>query len=280
MRKVRVCVLTGYGINCDMETQFAFNLAGADARRIHINELLDGSNSLSDFHILAISGGFAHGDFLGAGNALALKLRTKLHDQIRDFVIAKKPIIGICNGFQVLVRSGLLPWLDRDKSGPHAVLLHNKRGRFEDRWVAHVFEENSPCIWTKGLGTMELPVRHGEGRFYMDPELLEKVESQRLVVVRYGRCSGNLAMGEYPHNPNGSLNDIAGITDPSGTIFGLMPHPEAFLHYTNHPLWTRVKETARRAGLWLEGDVGASELFEHTGLEIFRNAVNYVEDTL
>jgi len=270
--KPKALILAGFGINCDHETEYAFGLAGAYTERVHINELIAGNKKLDDFHIFALPGGFAHGDFLGAGKALALKLGTTLEDQILKFIHDGKLMIGICNGFQVLVRSGILPGFHGDHRTQLATLMRNDRGRFEDRWVHMRFDPASSCIWTQNLDHMELPVRHGEGKFHADDGTLERLMVQSQVVAQYARPDITPAEREYPFNPNGSPHDIGAICDPTGRIFGIMPHPEGYLHFTNHPCWTREKESLKRAGLSLPE--------EGAGIRIFRNAVEHAKENL
>jgi phosphoribosylformylglycinamidine synthase subunit PurQ / glutaminase len=258
---VRPCtlVLTGFGINCDYETQYAFFKAGSVARRLHVNELIERPKILEDYQILVIPGGFSFGDDIASGKVLANKLRYRLGEFLGSFLDTGGAIIGICNGFQVLVRLGLLPE-GRDGLGRQQVsLTYNDSGKFEDRWVCLKVEKGVDCVFTRGLERLELPVRHGEGKFVVDSqETLEQLESAGQVVLRY--CAADGGTPEYPDNPNGSVHDIAGICDPTGRVFGLMPHPEAFLHYTHHPRWTRQQ-------LPEEGQ----------GMAIFRNAVAYFQ---
>jgi phosphoribosylformylglycinamidine synthase I len=265
----RALILTGYGINCDRETEFAFGLAGGRAKRVHVNDLIDRHEKLSDYQILAVPGGFSYGDDIASGRVLANKLRTNLGDDVQDFVSSEKLIIGICNGFQVLVKSGLLPGLDNNYTSQTATLTFNTSGRYEDRWV-HLSSAGNRCVFTEGISRLYLPVAHGEGRFTDGKNgggILERLKSNSQIALVYCREDGSHAGGEFPWNPNGSEMDIAGICDPTGRVFGLMPHPERFLHLTHHPLWTRLKEDAARkaASLPEEGD----------GLQIFRNAVRY-----
>jgi len=276
--KAKVLILTGYGINCDLETEYAFGLAGAYTERIHINELIVGKKTLDDFHILALPGGFAHGDFLGAGKALALKLGTKLGDQILKFIHDGKLMIGICNGFQVLVRSGLLPGFDGNYKTQRTTLMRNDRGIFEDRWVHMKINSNSPCIWTRDMDHIELPVRHSEGKFQADDKMLDRLMDQGQVVAQYAFPDNTPAGRKYPLNPNGSPRDIGAICDPTGRIFGIMPHPEAYLHFTNHPCWTRLRETKKRS---LQGSgSGLVNSNERDGIKIFRNAVEYINEKM
>ena len=256
--KPKVCVLTGYGINCDYETKHAFTLAGADAKRVHINDLIDGKEKLSDYQIIAFPGGFSFGDDIASGKVLATKFKTNLWDDLIKFVEDKKLVIGICNGFQIIVKMGLLP---DPNSGQTVTLSHNDSGKFEDRWVYLSANKKSPCIFTKGIENIYLPIRHGEGKFIVkDNETLKNLEKNNLIVLKYSDDNGKPA-NKYPLNPNGSIDNIAAICDKTGRIFGLMPHPEAFCHPTNHPRWTREKK------LPIDGE----------GLKIFKNAVNYAK---
>jgi phosphoribosylformylglycinamidine synthase I len=249
----RVCVITGYGINADEELAVAFQRAGGDAMRVHVRDLIDHPSLLSAYRILAFPGGFSFGDHLGSGKVFATLLRRSLGPSLKDFIRQGGLVLGVCNGFQVLVKAGLLP--DAGGSGAQeASLVHNLSGRFEDRWVRVRFEPDSRCVWSRGLPDMEMPVRHGEGRFVAcSAGALQSLASQGLVAARYvSRAGGEPS---YPEDPNGSDGHVAGICDPTGRVFGLMPHPEAFLHPENHPEWT--------AGLITEG----------AGLRIFINGV-------
>jgi phosphoribosylformylglycinamidine synthase len=267
MKRVRALVLTGYGLNCDQETAFAFDRAGAEAVRVHINALIDGSVRLADFQVLAFGGGFGWGDDHGAGVLQAVRLKTNIGDQLLEFVGREKLIIGICNGFQALVNIGLLPGFDGDYRSRQVALIANDCGNFRDDWVQLLVTAESPCVFTRGLGALDLPVRHGEGKLYADSQVVARLEASGQVVLRYAKPGGQPAGGAFPHNPNGSIGDIAGICDPTGRIFGLMPHPEAFNDPTNHPLWTREREVRRRKGLESLPDEPTP------GLRMFRNAV-------
>jgi phosphoribosylformylglycinamidine synthase len=258
---VRALVLTGYGLNCDYETEHVFRLAGADARRVHLNDLIEGRVRLADFQVLGLIGGFAWADDHGAGVILATKLRHHLGDAILEFVRAGNLVIGICNGFQALVNLGLLPGFASGAFRREIALTYNDCGNFRDQWV-HARVEETPCVFTRGLTRLDLPVRHAEGKLVASPETLARLEENRQVVMRYALPDGSPARGAFPWNPNGSLRDIAGICDPTGRVFGLMPHPEAYNHYTNHPDWTRR--------VWA---AGAPEREEGEGVALFRNAV-------
>ncbi len=271
MNGVKVLVLSGYGLNCDTETARAFELAGAEARRVHINALIDRSVRLDDFQILAFGGGFSWGDDHGAGVIQAVRMKNNIGGDILDFVEKGRLVIGICNGFQTLVNLGLLPGLDGDYTRRSVALIANDCGNFRDDWVHMKVNTDSSCVFTRDMERLELPVRHGEGKFYTDQETLERLVRSGQVVLRYALPDGQPAERKFPYNPNGSLDDIAGICDPTGRVFGLMPHPEAFHHPTNHPDWTRQKERNRRAGKKRFPDVTP-------GTKIFCNAVNYFKE--
>lgn len=270
---VRVAVLFGFGINCDRETAAVFDMVGGTSERLHVNNLVQGNRSLEEFDILAVPGGFSFGDHLGSGRLLGNRLRFALRDQLQKFVISGKPIIGICNGFQALVKTGLLPGPESASLEPdliqRASLTLNNTGRYEDRWVTLEFDSESPCIWTKGIQRIECPVRHGEGRFVMPTDAdLDRLSSNHQLTVRYVDPLTESGSGlsddllPFPLSPNGSMRNIAGICDPTGLVFGLMPHPEAF--YT---MWLHPEHTSMN----LEDDQ-----WEGSGLQIFRNAVEYV----
>lgn len=262
-RRVRVLVLTGLGLNCEAETEAAFRLVGATPHRVHLLDLLDGPRTtrMSDYAIVAFIGGFAFGDHLGAGFVFANKIRWRLYDPLVELIERGGLALGICNGFQTMVRLGMLPGLDGDYRTPRATLAPNDRLGYRDAWVRLGFDAKSPCVWTRGLTTMELPSRHGEGKFLAEDEsVLARIESNHQVAVRYVGPDGR-PTEEWPHNPNGSLRGIAGICDPSGRLFGLMPHPDAFLYGFHHPDWTR-----HRAADALRAEGG--------GLAIFRNGVD------
>jgi len=259
---IKALVLTGYGINCDMETAHAFKIAGADAQRVHINDLINGANRLSDYHILAFPGGFSFGDDIASGKVLANMIKYNLGDQVQEFIDTGKLIIGICNGFQAMVKMGLLPAFDGNYGIQDVTLTFNDSGRFEDRWVHMNANKNSNCVFTKGIENIYLPVRHGEGKFVVkNPQVLSRLKTGNHIVFRYTDSYGKTA--GYPYNPNGSVENIAAICDGTGRIFGMMPHPEAFQHRTNHPGWTREELPE-----------------EGAGIAIFRNAVEYVNENL
>jgi phosphoribosylformylglycinamidine synthase len=292
-KQVKALVLAGFGMNCDHETRYALEKAGAETDRVHVNQLIELSRTgsgLAPYHILAVGGGFSWADDHGAGVLLGLKLKAHLGTQIADFIRAGKLIIGICNGFQALVNMGLLPGFDLDYQARTVALNANDCGNFRDDWVHLAVNGDSPCVFTRGLDEIDLPVRHGEGKFYAPAEVIERLNTSGQVALRYAarrdlpRPRGDNprqvflpplepAAGRFPQNPNGSLDDIAGICDPTGRIFGLMPHPEAFHHLTNHPQWTRMQDHRKR---W---DLPPMD-WEGRGLIMFRNAVECVRTDL
>jgi phosphoribosylformylglycinamidine synthase len=254
MATPRVLILRAPGANCDVETQFAFEQAGSSAERIHINRLREEPALLHRFQILVIPGGFTFGDDVGAGKILAVQLSHFLGDAIRRFRSEEKLILGICNGFQAILKAGLL--LPPDEDGPLATLALNESGKFEDRWI-HLHVTPGKCPFLTGIERMYLPVAHAEGRFLCREEwLLRGLEQAGQVVLRFVAADGGPP--SYPDNPNGSQGKVAGICDATGRVFGLMPHPERHVLPTHHPRWTRN-------GLAADGD----------GLQLFRNAVNY-----
>jgi phosphoribosylformylglycinamidine synthase len=261
--EVRVLVLTGLGLNCEVETATAFRMVGARPEMIHLLDVLNGSGAprLADFRVLAFVGGFAFGDHLGAGFVFANKIRWRLYDQLLEFIDGGGLALGICNGFQTMVRLGLLPGLDGDYRTPRSTLAPNARLGYHDAWVRLRFDDGSPCVWTRGLDEMDLPTRHGEGKFLAESEeLLDRLEQDGQVAARYVGPDGD-GTEEWPHNPNGSPRGVAGVCDPSGRLFGLMPHPDAYLYPFHHPHWRRRRRQSRLPG---EGE----------GLAIFRNGVD------
>lgn len=260
---VRVLILTGLGLNCEAETEAGFRMAGARPERVHLTDLLDGHarHPVRDYPILALIGGFAFGDHLGAGFVLANRIRWRLYDDLLQFIERGGLAIGICNGFQTMARLGMLPGFDRDYRTPRSTLAPNDRLGYRDAWVRLSIDADSPCVWTRGISSMELPARHGEGKFLTESqEVFERLERDRQIVARYVGPDGR-PTEVWPHNPNGSPGAVAGICDPSGRLFGLMPHPDAHLYPFHHPLWPRRK---------LEGRLPV----ERDGLAIFRNGVD------
>ncbi len=269
MRDVNVLILSGYGLNCDHETAHAFALAGAKTQLVHMNSLINGEARLEGFQIMVFIGGFSWADDHGAGVVQAVRLKTNIGQRILDFVDRGNLILGICNGFQALVNFGLLPGFDQDYTRRSIALTFNDCGNFRDQWVFLKTNPASPCVFTRGIDAAEFPVRHGEGKFYADKDTLARLLADNQIALQYARPDGHLADGGFPYNPNGSLHDIAGICDPTGRIFGLMPHPEAYHHWTNHPDWTRTREASRR-----QGRPPADS--PTVGIRMLQNAVDYV----
>ncbi len=262
--KVRVLVLTGYGINCDEETCWCFNRVGAAARIVHVNDLVDGLQRLNDWQVLVFPGGFSYGDDTGSGKALANRLRNNLADDLWEFVSGDHLVLGICNGFQVLTCLGLLPY--PEGRTPRVALTYNTSARYECRWVDLALEETN-CVFTRGLSRLHMPVAHGEGRFTTDVETYEQLDRSAQIVARYALPDGSRAEGRFPANPNGSLADVAGICDSSGRIFGIMPHPERAFQFLQRDDWPQQADGLRRDG---------EEPPEYAdGYRLFQNAVEY-----
>lgn len=248
----KTLIIRTAGTNCDAELAYAFEQAGASAETIHISRLIDSPGLIAGFDLIGFPGGFSYGDDIAAGRIFANRLRHRLLEPLQDAARRGVPMIGICNGFQVLVKLGLLPFAEDAKQS--VTLADNTSGRFTCKWGPVVEDEQSVCVWTKGLGTFELPIAHGEGRFAGPSEVIDRLKSDGQVALRYADGT----------NPNGSDDDIAGICDPSGVIFGLMPHPERYVTPTQHPQWTR------------QGEAFLNETMP--GLRIFENAVSHVQE--
>ena len=270
-RKVKAIVLTGNGTNCEMEMAHACKLAGADVVDIvHISELLYGEKRLENYSFLNLPGGFLDGDDLGSAKAGANRFlharivgsNEMLIEELLQFISEGKLILGVCNGFQLMAKLGLLPALDGNFTKQSSTLTFNDSGRFEDRWIYLKANAQSPCIFTRGIDLIYLPVRHGEGKFVPESNtILELIEKKNLHTFQYCTAVSTPTM-DYPTNPNGSISAIAGLCNETGRLFGMMPHPEAYLHRTNHPRWTRE-------ALPEEGQ----------GLAVFRNAVNFIRSS-
>lgn len=262
MSSPRVLVLRAPGTNCDKETAFAFEQAGGTTRPTHIRELLENVQLLGEHQILAIPGGFSYGDDIASGRILGNQLRKQLADALQSFRQADKLVLGICNGFQVLMKTGLLDMDDRQ--GPQATLAWNDNGRYEARWV-HLQASPANCVFLAGVKQMDMPVAHAEGKFMVrDQTVLDSLAATGRLVLRYTDSSQTAAAPEidpaisYPANPNGAAGDVAGICDSTGRVLGLMPHPERFIFAHQHPQWTR------------KGLTGAGD-----GMKLFENAVGY-----
>lgn len=266
MTAINVLVLRAPGTNCDFETCHAFECVGASTARIHVEALLRSPEILSDYQVLVVPGGFSYGDDVAAGKILANQLRLRLAEPLCRFRDSGRLILGICNGFQVLIKSGLLPgWEDPD--GYPATLTRNDSGRFEDRWV-HLAVDAGGCPFLEGITHMELPVAHAEGKFICrDDCAQDRLDASGQIVLRYctpdssgDRPQQRSGAHAYPVNPNGSEGNVAGICDPTGQVLGLMPHPERHIEPTQHPHWTRRTGPARSHGL-----------------DLFRNAVQFFD---
>ena len=251
MAKVKTLILRAPGTNCDKETEFAFSQAGAYPDLIHINELINRSRAISDYQIMVIPGGFTYGDDISGGKILANELRLKLGHDIKRFIDDGRLILGICNGLQVMVKAGILCGIKANESHP-LTLTVNDSGKFECRWVYLRINHSSPCVFTGGIESMYLPIAHGEGKIVTEPGISN-------IAVQYSDENGDTE-ADYPYNPNGSTSNIAGICDTSGRVFALMPHPERFIRWNQHPRWYR--EPRRK-----DGD----------GLRIFENAVAWAK---
>ncbi len=263
--QVRTLVVTGLGLNCEEETAQGFRMCGAHVDLVHLGDLLDDPRGrrLSDYHILSLVGGFAFGDHIAAGVVYANRLRYRALDSLLRFVDDGGLVLGICNGFQTMVKLGLVPALDGRYATQQATLAANDRLGYRDAWITVRAEPRSPCVWTRGFDLMDLPSRHGEGKFIAEsPEVLARIEAEHLVALRYVDDRGQPTQA-WPANPSGSTNAIAGICDPSGRLLGLMPHPDAFLYGFSHPSWPRRK---LRGSLPAQGD----------GVRIFQNGVDHV----
>ncbi|MBI4085974.1 MAG: phosphoribosylformylglycinamidine synthase I [Candidatus Liptonbacteria bacterium] len=250
----RVIVLSGYGLNCEEETKFAFELAGAKADIVHINDLAAEKSRLKKYQILSIPGGFSYGDDTGSGKAYANKLKNHLKAELDEFINQDRLVVGICNGFQILTNLGFLP----------GALLPNTSARYTNRWVDLKMAGESP--WTQGIRTLSAPIAHGEGRYFADEKILASLKKNNSVAATYVKGE----MCEYqdlPPNPNGALKNIAAITAKEGRILGMMPHPERAMFFTQLPHWQYFKEKMGREGVKLPQYA--------TGLEIFKNGVRY-----
>lgn len=258
----RALILHAYGTNRDLEAAHAFELAGAQAEIVPLTDLRSGDLRWSDYQLLCLPGGFAHADALGAGKLLALDLNVYFADQANAFVDAGKPVIGMCNGFQALVKSGILPSGRRGKARTTTqttTLTFNAAGHFECRWIT-LTPKSETCLWTRGLTEpIYCPVAHGEGNYTVtDDALIDDLQAGDQVALEYANPDGSPANGAYPNNPNGSIADIAGVCNPQGNVLGLMPHPENHILPYQHPRWTR-------------GESGQS------GLTLFENGVEYAK---
>lgn len=262
MKPVALIIRTA-GINCDQELAWAFQLAGAEVRLEHLNRLIAQPQILEEVDLIGFPGGFSYGDDIAAGRIFANRLRHRLYEPLRQAIRRGVPMIGICNGFQVLVKLGLLP--DPEAGRQTATLADNTSGRFIDQWCSLQVDPQTRCIWTRGLSLLDLPIAHAEGRFVPESDqALARWQANGQIALRYVSDPSTCPQANFPGNPNGSADNIAGVCDPSGLVLGLMPHPERHVHPTHHPYWSR------RAVLGLTQSMD--------GLKFFQNAVTYVQN--
>ncbi len=259
-------ILAGYGLNSEEETAFAFEKAGFQSQIRHINDLAENPSELEDVQALCIPGGFSYGDDTGSGNAFAQKMRLTLWDHLKKFVERDTLTLGICNGCQIVANLGLAPAIDKKYGERFVAVTHNLTARYQCRWVdVAVQDTNSP--WLSGISQMHIPVAHGEGRFMMDGSVLKTLNDMKQIALRFVKPDGAPAVGEFPFNPNGATEDIAAMTDPTGRVLALMPHPERGMFTWQRDDYAGLKDRARRDGKPL------AEAAD--GLQIFENAAQY-----
>lgn len=260
----KALIMSGFGINSEMETQVALGRAGMDADIVHINDLIDEKILLSDYRLLVFPGGFSYGDDTGAGNAYANRVRNNLWRDVEEFLDGDNLVLGICNGFQILANLGLVPALDRQYKREIA-LMPNRKGVLECRFVT--LKPAADNLWTKGIERLYCPVSHGEGNFSCSKETLDTIRRRKMIAFTYCREDLSPANGEYPYNPNGSAEDIAGITSANGKVLGMMPHPERAMEFVNLYDWPLKKEQMKRQGIPIPS--------ESMNMQLFRNVVDY-----
>ncbi|MFA5842894.1 MAG: phosphoribosylformylglycinamidine synthase I [Candidatus Gracilibacteria bacterium] len=261
-----VLVLAGYGINCEEETKFISEKVGAKASVVHINDLIANPKQMEAHQIMVFPGGFSYGDDVGSGIAYANKVKNNIWDDVVKFVKEDKLVLGICNGCQIMANLGLVPGFNGEYGKREIALCWNASARYECRWV-DMKTVSQKCVWMKGIERLHCPISHGEGRFYMEKEVLEALKAGDQIVTQYVKPDGSPAKGEFPYNPNGAMEDIAGVCDPTGRVLALMPHPERNWNFYNEDDWTLLREQADRDGEKLPE--------EGPGVQIFRNAVEY-----
>jgi phosphoribosylformylglycinamidine synthase len=258
MAEVKAIVLRAAGINCDVETEYALKLAGAKAQRVHINRIIESKSMLDEFQIIVFPGGFSYGDDVAAGKILANQIVHHLFEPLQRFIEQGKLVLGICNGFQVLVKTGILPGDSSAQEQQEITITDNDSGKFEDRWV-YLSPQTERCVFIEPGRQIYLPIAHAEGRIVTrDQATLDRLKSEGHLAFKYVDENGR--EGDYPVNPNGSIDSIAGLTDATGRVLGLMPHPERFVRRTQHPRWTRLAD--------LHSD----------GMTIFNNAVKHISE--
>ena len=261
--KPKIIIITGYGVNCEAESAYAWKLAGAEPSLVHINDLLTNPDQILNYNIMMFIGGFSYGDHMTSGHVFAQRIKQHMQGSLLKFISQDKLILGICNGFQVMTKIGLLPGLNNEFFTQKVSLIQNDCGSFQNFWINIKENKKSKCIFTKNINTISLPIRHGEGKlFTLENNIIDEIEKNNCVPVRYVDAN-NLQTQDFPDNPNGSINAIAGLCDPSGRIFGMMPHPEAYLFPENYPHWDiqKVNMNLPEYGL---------------GLLFFKNAVELI----
>ena len=263
----KALIMSGFGINSEMETQEALFRAGMASDIVHINDLISGRRRLSEYRLLVFPGGFSYGDDTGAGNAYANRVRNNLWNDVEKFLDGDNLVLGICNGFQILANLGLVPAFDRHYKREIA-LMPNRKGVLECRFVT--LKPATENLWTQGIDRLYCPVAHGEGNFYCSEEILVRLKRQNMIAFTYCRDDMSPADGEYPYNPNGSMADVAGITSADGKVLGLMPHPERAMEFTNLYDWPLRKEQMKREGKALPG--------KSLNMQLFRNITNYFKE--
>ncbi|MBX2834546.1 MAG: phosphoribosylformylglycinamidine synthase subunit PurQ [Micavibrio sp.] len=266
----KVLVLAGYGLNCEEETLHAFEYVGISGKIIHINDLIASPTELDSAQILAIPGGFSYGDDTGAGNAYAQKIKLALQDSLKKFMERDTLTIGICNGCQILANLGLVPAFDSAYGDRKVAVTYNSSARYQCRWIDLKVQSNSP--WLQGLENMHIPVAHGEGRFMMDDDTAALLDKNGQIAATYVKPDGTPANEEFPFNPNGSARDIAAITDQSGKVLAIMPHPERGMFTWQRDDYMQIKDVAARTGSKVEEPAD--------GLKIFQNAARYFNGAL
>ncbi len=258
MSQVKAIILRAAGINCDVETEYALELAAAEAHRVHINRIIEDRQLLDKYQILVVPGGFSYGDDVAAGKILANQIRHHLYEQLRKFIDDGKLVLGICNGFQVLVKCGILPGGDNGQGA--VTITYNDSNKFEDCWV-YLQPQTNKCVFIEPGRRIYLPIAHGEGKVVTkDEQTLEQLKAAGRIAFKY--VDENGSEGNYPINPNGSVDSIAGLTDTTGRVLGLMPHPERHVRPTQHPRWTRQKDKT-----------------DADGMTIFSNAEKYIQQS-
>ncbi len=263
----KALILAGYGLNCEEETLHAFERVGLRGNIIHINDLIENSKTLDEVQILAVPGGFSYGDDTGSGNAFAQKMKLALWEPLQKFVERDTLTIGICNGCQIITNLGLVPAVDKKYGQRTIAVTHNLTARYQCRWID--LQVNSASPWLQGISSMHIPVAHGEGRFMMEDATLQTLKRNGQIAAQYVQPGGAPANGEFPYNPNGSLDDIAAITDETGKVLAIMPHPERGMYSWQRDDYMEAKDRARREGHALPE--------EADGMAIFRNAARYFE---